>query len=317
MSFYHRWKYAIQLLPSINYDNKIISFSSLSQWFRPSIKAENDIYNKYREIIIYLILSNNEIIIKYCNYSLRWNDFRLKLINCLTNNIENFNFNNFDIIYKARRSNNYDFLMINKLTNIKYNIEFKFGVNKLTSLPQIVSPYKPSEYITNNILGSYEEYYYDNYLLQLYNIYKNKLNLPYKEEYIKQINSTLPKCMELYKKILKEDITFRQMTNKFAKNSIKEYLNNENTILNIPKLNEYITKTQHKKIYLFYKDNKFNIEQKNINLTIINIKEIKFNNSYICNLQDEIYNLKILLRWKNGNGVAFPALQISLIKKKI
>ena len=40
------------------------------------------------------------------------------------------------------------------------------------------------------------------------------------------------------------------------------------------------------------------------------ILRIKKNNTVVC-LTKSNKDMNILLRWKNGNGVAFPALQIS------
>jgi len=39
----------------------------------------------------------------------------------------------------------------------------------------------------------------------------------------------------------------------------------------------------------------------------------KMKNYYECKTESG-YKLKVLLRWKNGNGIAYPAFQISIKK---
>ena len=80
--------------------------------------------------------------------------------------------------------------------------------------------------------------------------------------------------------------------------------------------NMYPRKTRHEKsrrtIYelLIYK---FSYK-----MGVLNEKRCKKNpklNSFIC-ISEDGTQMKVLLRWKNGNGIAFPAFQISEYSKK-
>jgi hypothetical protein len=67
--------------------------------------------------------------------------------------------------------------------------------------------------------------------------------------------------------------------------------------------------TQKNKCYMMYKDNVFYKETVNMDeYELISYEKQK--NMFIATSKTG-KKIKILLRWKNGNGIAFPAFQIS------
>jgi len=197
-------------------------------------------------------------------------------------------------------------------------LEFKFNASSIDEAPQFVSPMKPSQYMS----ASYEKFYYDNYLEQLATFME--LPMPKQDEYITQIHNNKPKCMKLF-----QDLYYRgckkssKFTNnlkdiecyKYAKNlsnkSISSFINS--TELNIEMVSKYLYNTQKDKIYMLYSltEKKFIIQK--IDLDDYNIVSVKKNPEkyrYEC-ITKTGKKINILLRWKNGNGIAFPAFQIS------
>ena len=81
--------------------------------------------------------------------------------------------------------------------------------------------------------------------------------------------------------------------------------------VNKDKLTNYLLDTQKNKFYMLYKDGKFKLETINLDDYMITtvVKEPR-KSRYIAQTKSN-KNLKILLRWKNGNGIAFPSFQIS------
>ena len=70
-------------------------------------------------------------------------------------------------------------------------------------------------------------------------------------------------------------------------------------------------KSQDKKIYLLYKNNQFHLQTTNNDDYIItSYTKQPSKNMYIAQTKSG-KQMKILLRWKNGNGIAYPAFQIS------
>jgi ribonuclease BN (tRNA processing enzyme) len=284
-----------------------------------SNKCDNDSNNKIRENILKNMNYLDDDYLKDINYGIQWSNLKEKFNNSM--NIICPNYFQYKIKHKAGRTNNYDYeitFLDEQLEIIKkVKLEFKYNASSIDETPQFVSPMNPSQYLQS----SYEEYYYDNYLIPLFN--KFGLEIPEKINYLKTLHTNKPKCVEeaqlLYyqgcKKSSKytgseEAILFYKTANQFARKSISTFIQlNE---LNKEKLSEYLLESQKDKIYLLYKNNSFFIE------TASNEDDLKIE-SYVKNPEKFRYeaitksNKKnyILLRWKNGNGIAYPAFQIS------
>lgn len=290
----------------IKFNKDIINYYSINS-FDISKKKDNDKNNKIRENLISAII-NKKIPEDYYKNSKKWKNLKLNIDNYLQE-LHGKKYNKINCIIKAGRKYNYDFIF--KIDEKEYKIELKFN-----SSPQFVSPMKPSQYLTNN----YEEYFYDNYLIKI--LEEFKLKIPNKKRYLEEIHSNQPKCLkEIQVKYYngcfnsskysgkKEDIEFYNKMKEISNTSIKNFIKNNN--LDIEKLSKYLIESQKDKHYMFYKDNHFQFIKTDENNYKIKsyIKDIdKF--SYIAT-NEKGNKIKILLRWKNGNGIAYPAFQIS------
>jgi hypothetical protein len=312
----------IRSLPVIQYKNENICYRDINV-FNVCSKNMNDANNKKRENIIGSIIDNTRIrmdvdnhFTKYFKFSRRWNNIKDAIFNYIQHEL-NININkDINLIHRGGRKYNYDFEI--KSESVKYNIELKFNAKSVSNAPQFVSPYNPSKYMRS----SYEEFYYDNYLPKLKSL-RDDLVIPDKRIYLQEINSPAPNCMKLYKDIYDngckksskytgdpKDIEFYKLANKLSKESIVAFMST--TVLNIDLLNEYLISSQNDKIYMLYKNGKF---YKQIvdpsKYTIVSYTVCKNKKNKFVAKTQEGKNIKILLRWKNGNGVAFPAFQIS------
>ncbi len=293
----HRYLYNLHNLPSITYNNTIINYKSISA-FHGSTKDKNDIMNKTRESIIGAI-ANNKIPERYYDISRQWNKLRYAIINYIEE-LHKFKIEKITLIHKAGRKYNYDFQVNINNTSI-YNLELKFNAESISDAPQFVSPSNPSQYMS----GNYEEHYYDNYLPKLAEF--GGLLLPDKKTYLKQINGNNPKCMITYKTLYKENEEFKNLANKLSKDSIETFI--QKYELDIVSLSRYLQTSQKDKIYMLYKNGKFNKEIPDMNdYELVSYEKDK--NRYIVTNQNN-KKIYVLLRWKNCNGIAFPAFQIS------
>jgi len=310
------WLSFVSNLGEIKYNKSTICFDDINI-FKSKNRSENDKNNKKRENIIGSVI-NNKIPEKYYKYSLRWvrlkegvDQYIQKL--CLVNGITDLKCIKCE--HKAGRGNHFDFILhINERSDFK--IEFKFNVENLNEAPQFVSPMKPSQYLT----GSYEEHYYDNYFVPITE--KFNLPLPKKDEYLKSIHAPEPECVSLHQQKYyggckqsskftgdAEDIKLYKYLKKISKESIKTFIT-DNDIL-ITKLNDYLLSTQKDKFYMLYKNSKISLQTINLDDYIITeIKKDPRYSRYIARTKTG-NKLKILLRSKNGNGIAFPSFQIS------
>ena len=306
-------------LPNIYYNKRWIVYRDINA-FVASYKKDNDKNNKIRESIIGAII-NNKIPEKYYKYSRRWVTLKratelyvYELVNLQPCNISNISNNNIRLIHKGSRKYNYDFTII--ANDTEYNIELKFNAENIEDAPQFVSPIKTDKYLSQ----SYEEYYYDNYLPQL--ISRDNDKYPERNVYLKEIHGNNPKCMNYFQDVYykgckkssrytgdKESVDFYELSNNIDKISRKAFVNIAD--LNIGALSQYLQETQKNKIYMLYKNNRFHIQIANIeDYELVRWERYPEKFKYIA-YSASGKHIDILLRWKNGNGIAFPAFQIS------
>ena len=279
--------------------------------FNNSGRANNDSNNKMRECIVDSII--NDIIPKtYYTISRRWNNLREE-INLFIEKLcvmKNVTKTTQSCKIMAGRKHHYDFKVIVN-GNVEFYVEFKFNTDCVDGCPQFVSPMKPSQYLES----SYEDYYYENYLKKLVEEYG--FPLPDKEVYLGQIHSTTPECVlalqDKYKKGYKttdiEHIAFYKRCKELSKTSIKSFI--QDNSLNIERMSKYLIDTQKNKYYMLYKNGKMNLQK-------LDSDDYEIT-SYYKEPELQRYRavtkkgveLKLLLRWKNGNGIAYPAFQIS------
>ena len=299
---------------SFNYNKQIIDVNSIIA-FNKSSRCANDTLNKTREHIIGALI-NNKVPENYFVLE-KWLIMKNNVIDYV-NSLTKQPYIKVECIHKAGRSNNYDFLIkiYYELQNYEeFKVEFKFNAETVDETPQFVSPMKPSQYLNN----SYEEFYYANYLSKLAIL--GNLEMPSLEDYLKQIHTNKPKCMKQFQELYyngcsnsskftgqQEHINFYNYAKELSNASITEFINN--TELNITMLSDYLQSTQLDKIYMLYNNS---IIKQIINIddyTLISVIKQSDKYRYECTSKSG-KKIKVLLRWKNGNGIAFPAFQIS------
>ena len=104
-------------------------------------------------------------------------------------------------------------------------------------------------------------------------------------------------------------IKFYQSCNDTSRECIKKFI--DTVELDIEKLTQYLISTQNKKNYILYKNTEFNIQTSNTDDYIIVSFTKNPEKSRYEALTKTNKKIHILLRWKNGNGIAYPAFQIS------
>jgi hypothetical protein len=285
--------------------------------FDISSRDENDSKNKMRERIINNII-NSTIPLDYYNH-LRWCNLKREIDSyihklMISKNIDTIH--HIKCVIMAGRKNNYDYII--SINDEVFNVELKYNAEKVNDTPQFVSPMNPSQYMINDEKISFENHHH-RYLSQI--LKNTSISVPPLDVYNHDIHSTKPKCFveaqnKYYKGCSKSsqytgeksDIDFYIRANQISKESIKEFIRKSD--IDTKKLTDYLLKTQIDKNYMLYKDGKFHLEQINYqHYTIVSCEKNKQMNGYIAT-SEAGNKIKILLRWKNGNGIAFPAFQI-------
>lgn len=291
-------------------------------------RSQNDKNNKMREAIICAVI-NNKIPSAYYKTA-RWRDLKGIVdgfLHDLMDTTGGSSYTHVECSHAAGRGNNYDFLVTftgADGTKTEHKVEFKFNASKISDTPQFVSPMKPSQYLSS----SYEGYFYDNYMTKI-------ADAPSREEWLKQIHNNAPSCVKhLQDKYYagcsrssqftnaSDDIAFYNLCNSMSKESITKFIT-ENE-LNIAKLSEYLRESQDGKVYMLFQpaDADAGLSSSSsmpsitlqtvdpAHYTIVGCVKNPNKSRYEC-VSETGKKIKILLRWKNGNGIAFPAFQIS------
>jgi hypothetical protein len=99
------------------------------------------------------------------------------------------------------------------------------------------------------------------------------------------------------------------LSKQLSKESIQKFI--EETELNTELLSQYLYDTQKGKIYMLYSNERFALQIVDMNDYVIeSVVKNPEKSRYECTTKNG-KQINILLRWKNGNGIAFPAFQIS------
>jgi hypothetical protein len=277
-------------------------------------RKDNDQSNKKREEIMLMFLLNT-VPEEFFHADPRWTEIKQRLDEAL----KKCEFNLADLITceaKGGRLNHYDFKLVFR-DGKEINLEFKHG-----KMPQFVSLGTPSRYLSLN----YEEFHYENCLPAICRLLN--LPVPNRETYMKEVHRDKPECLSKHQASYylgavgssrcsgsSTDILTTKEICKITAEGIEKFISAAE--LDIKRLNEQLQVTQNNKLYCNWVHNDFEFNQITArDLTILEGEGsvVKTKNSFIL-LTESGKRMTILLRWKNGNGIAFPALQISLTEK--
>jgi len=292
-------------------------------------RGQNDKNNKMREAIIGAII-NQRVPEVYYRVE-RWLSLKNTVDGFLYELHEQKPYSHVECIHAAGRGHNYDFSIVftDETGGIqRFNVEFKFNATKVSDTPQFVSPMKPSQYLS----ASYEEYFYDNYMSTIASAASAAAPtalLPDRAEWLKQIHNNAPACVRsLQDKYYAgcsnssqftndaDDIAFYELCKKSAADSIRSFITEHD--LHIAKLSDYLRESQHDKTYMLFQPGATVDIAATITLQRVNPDDYtivaRHKNSTKSRFECETASgkkINVLLRWKNGNGIAFPAFQIS------
>lgn len=304
---------------TFNYNKTALQLASIAA-FDPTAKNKNDAHNKLREAIVGAIV-NTQVPAAFYASSGAWRTMRAAVWDYVHAVIGGStpDAGSVSLVHRGGRKYHYDFALLRTTAaeTTNYNIELKFNSACVDDTPQFVSPMRPSQYMSE----SYEEFFYDHYLPQLWTAMPTPAPLPDRATYLGELHKTAPACVaplqtQYYKGAkgsskytgAAEDIAFWRTANALDNESRRKFI--ERATLDIQKLTDYLQETQQGKIYMLYKDGRFHMEQVNMdNYQLVSC--VKNPQKYRFEVTSKTGNYyEILLRWKNGNGVAFPAFQI-------
>lgn len=284
-----------------------VRFIDDSLFFKTFEKVNNDSINHLREVILYSI-ANKKVPDEWYERSKNWcviRDSLFKFINTLKSDTTS-EFIKF--VLKAGRTNNYDFDCVFDDSVVK--LEFKYGCTKIEEYPEILS--MSSDNFIKKDSMSYSEYFYDNFVDKLKELYKVS-EIPEKDYYLKNIHKSKdPHSFFIKLKEIEEN--HKNEKKVLVDDSIDTYIN-EHLELDYSLIQSKLENSQIGKKFMLWKGNRFYMDylrDEEVKIKELSIlKKNKNINTVVlktnCNTE---YHM--LLRWKNRLGILYPAWQIRI-----
>ena len=221
---------------------------------------------------------------------------------------------------------------------VKYEFKYMFStqtdsskysqIAKINSLPQFFQV-ASNRFLAESII-SYAEFFYKYYLTDIVSIMDAKSPLPSLDTYLKYIHNTnyskISLIQELYNIEKKGENDIVAKKNLLVNQSITNYL--AYTKLAINDVSDKLCQTQDSKRYMIFlglkdqdghvytdmlKKEELTLDQ-NVPIKHIGGKDGKYNTIVYTTVEKN--EIHMLLRWKNGKGILFPAWQISIKNRK-
>lgn len=298
-----------------------IKEDDINVFFMTSTRGKNDSYNEKRERIIESIV--NGTIDKSFISNERWKCVIEQTLSVFRKfapeGTETIN-----VKRKGGRKYNFDFEATYRMSNgttQRKKFEFKYGIEQVCQAPQFCSPSNPDQFLSI----SFKEYFYDNHLDKIISALKSAecdcdIIKPLREDYCKHVGSSeFMKSWQIeYSKGSSRsskytdkasDILRYQTIKKISEEAIREFMKISDLL--VDRLSADLISKQSDKIYIMWKNAKYTTQSIADIENEYRIEEVikKTHNTFHVKTKSGRI-LKILLRWKNGNGIAWPAFQI-------
>ncbi len=224
-----------------------------------------------------------------------------------------------DVVLKKKggRSANYDFeitFLRGGLVVFDVKAEFKHNANKICKLPEYFSPAADKPYTTR----LYADFFYD-YLDRVCEVYPGLMeHKPERDTYVSLVHTNdynkHPFFRNLYDREKSGTAEQANQKQSIVRESIKEYLANYASTLNLAQLTQDIRERQTGKVFILWNLSDFVVDSiRDDEMEITHIESVKNNNTIVV-VSKAGTRHNLLLRWKNHLGVLYPAWQISLTR---
>lgn len=272
-------------------------------------RDENDKNNKIREDVLIFLYSPPTEFLNDETYGDMWKDISQKWRKCLAS-LCDVPYDDVRVKKMAGRRYNYDheisFLKEGLVVKVVKS-EFKHNSTCLDSLPEYFNAPEKKRFIEK----CYAEYFYDNYVDKLCAL-SDTLVKPSKDMYMRYIYSADYSKHIFFQRLKEIEPIIRNEKKHLVQESIKNYLTEYGSTLNLASLGEDIRRTQSGKIFILWNMRDFIVDSfTDDEFELKSIVRVKNDNVLVVrSRKGTIHNL--LLRWKNHLGILYPAWQISL-----
>jgi hypothetical protein len=306
-------------------------FSRISTFAVCKGRANNDANNKMREKIL-TELSGLSYTSDECmdpEYGTFWTNIKTGF-ETVIKGLCPCDYSGYKMVPKAGRNYNYDFdLEFFDERDVRVHsvkLEFKFGSKSIKRIPQIYQ--KNTNWQIMPVL--YHEFFYDGpYIDEMIGSNHTRIE---RDVYMKHIMGTKYDCHPFFKNLYDTENEDKLKRIAVVKRSIREYLEKYGKDIDISGCVQTLQQTQRGKQYILYdpREKRFycdtcdfdscSVDSTSVDSTSVDSTSvdsfvfggIKKNNTVI--LKSSRYEIGLLLRWKNHQGILHPAWQVRIKK---
>ena len=275
----------------------------ISVFSQPTAREDNAAANEMREMILETLLTSE-------HSDPSWVKLRTQFQEAVDHIAKLYGISYTSVSIKRRggRGYNWDFDFMYKGDTISIvKVEFKYGESTIQDLPEFFNPSANKDFHKQ----LYAEFWYTNYLdrfLAVYGIQEK----PSLETYMSLIHQSNydkhPLFRTLYQK--EADLEAKKKANKLVKESIAAFLEAEASNTKLSTIQEELKRSQEGKHFLLY-DGTFHHDTIRPEELILTSASVRKGNVLVLTTPTATRH-EMLLRWKNHNGILFPAWQISM-----
>lgn len=281
----------------------------IRSFFTTTGRSSNDFNNRIRETILTYLHNPPLHYINDSEHGKTWRDISSKW-NTVLGRICGRPYDDIRVKKMAGRRYNYDYnidFLYNGIAVKTVKVEFKHNCNSIDKLPEYFNCPEKRRLIDK----CYAEYFYDGYIDRICAL-SDRLVKPSKEVYMKHIYGSNYSKHKFFEELKSIEPIIQNEKKFIVQESIKNYLSEYGSTINLGFLTEDIKNRQSDKIFILWDLDDFKVDSfREDELVVEEFISVKNDNVVVVKSKcGTIHNL--LLRWKNHLGILYPAWQISL-----
>lgn len=289
-----------------------VKVEDIGTFFKKSKRDKNDETNKIREKVLTLLLNIPKEYLEHLEFGGQWRTVYnawTEALKLLAEKGGVGEYTSTQVKTRGGRGAHFDLeiMYYTEATLVATKkMEFKYGVPNIDRLPQFLSLQVKSELFKDK----YHTFYYEKYLLQYLACDAGITEAtPSLDEYLKCVASTSYSVTPFFAQLKERESSSKDAKNRVVNASIKDYLAQYASSIDIDLFSRTLKETQAGKAYLLWFNGKFHYDQiSESEMTDITFKRVRNGNTIEVMSGSTRYDL--LLRWRNHKGVLNPAWQI-------
>jgi hypothetical protein len=216
------------------------------------------------------------------------------------------------VVRKGGRGTSHDLIVsyfVGSTLVISQPLEYKHNVNRLSALPEYLSVASNKPYLPR----LYADFFYDR-VGELCALYPGLPAPPDRETYLRLVHGNKYDRHPFFRALKDREYEHAEEKQQIVRASIRDYLHTYKDALNLTELEADIRKRQTGKVFVMWDLTTFHTDTlADDEMALVGPVVVENDNRLVVQSRAGTRH-KLLLRWKNHQGILYPAWQISLAR---